>query len=447
MDITDLAFQGRGIGDHDGMVVFVDGGLPGDTVEARIFKRRRQHLEAAVTKVLTPSPDRIPAVCRHFGHCGGCKLQHLEYERQLAFKADQVRNHVTRIGGLPDPGKIPIISCPDIYNYRNKMEFAFGQDAEKNNALGLHPRGRYWQVFDLQECHLPPPEFARIVELTRDFFSALPYQPYHSRRRTGFLRFLVVRVGQATGEIMVNLITTEGELPEGIPWAEQLCGHIPSIKTVMRTINDTPAQIAVGEQADIWVGNGTFTEKLGGLTFTIGPESFFQTNTRQAERLFQTALDFADCSADDSVLDLYSGAGAISLLIAQSTRQVTGVEIVPEAVRAAQETAEKNGIANGEFLCQDAKGFLQECLENDRTFDLIITDPPRAGLHPKVIKRLCALKSPKLVYVSCNPATLARDLQFLCESAYALDRIVAVDMFPHTAHVEVVTRLSATAPE
>ncbi len=440
--ITDLAFQGRGIGDHDGMVVFVDGGLPGDVVEARVFKRKRRHLEAVVTEVKEPSPDRIPASCRHFGHCGGCKLQHLRYEKQLAFKAEQLRNHLIRLGGLPDPGPVTILPCPDIFGYRNKMEFAFGQDTEKNNAVGLHPRGRYWQVFDLQECYLPPPEFAEIVEVTRSFFASTPYEPYHSRHRTGFLRFLVVRIGQATGEILVNLVTTAGELSEGNQWAEQLVDHIPSIKTVLRTINDTPAQIAVGEMADIWIGDETFTEQLSGLTFTLGPTSFFQTNTRQAEQLFRTALEFAECSPDDAVLDLYSGAGAISLLVAQSVKRVTGVEIVSEAVRAARETAKANGINICTFICRDAKNYLQECLDNGSTFDLVITDPPRAGLHPKVVKRLCALQVPKLVYVSCNPATLARDLQMLCESVYSLDRIIAVDMFPHTAHIEVVARLS-----
>jgi 23S rRNA (uracil1939-C5)-methyltransferase len=441
VEVEDLAFQGRGVAKIEGLVVFIDGGLPGDMARIEITRKRRRHLESKVIEILRPSPYRIEPKCAHFGLCGGCRLQDLAYERQLAFKAAQVRNHLVRIGGLDDLGEIPIIPCEPTFGYRNKMEFTFGTDADRQPALGLHPRGKYWEVFDLRECHLPPENFARIVAITRDFFADTAHQPYHPREHTGFLRFLVIRVGQNTGRILINLVTAAGEVDGAANWVAALREAVPEIVSVVHTINNKRANIAVGDLAAIWHGDGTFAERLGDFAYTLGPQSFFQTNTLQAEKLFAKAIEFAGITGEDNVLDLYSGAGAISLLAAKNAKSVTGVELVPEAVTAAREAAASNGVTNCEFICDDARDFMQKQSALGVRYDLVITDPPRAGLHPKVIKRLNELAPPKIVYVSCNPSTLARDLGLFCAGGYRLEDITAVDMFPHTAHIEAVALL------
>jgi len=441
VDVTDLAFQGRGIAKYEGIVVFVDGGLPGDTVEVEITRRQRRHLEARVLELLEPSPDRVEARCGHFGICGGCRLQDLAYEKQLAFKATQVRNHLTRIGGMEDWGEIPIIPCEPNFGYRNKMEFAFDRNSAGKLTIGLHPRGRYWEVFDLRECHLPSPSFARLVEVTRRHFAGTPHEPYHVKQHTGFLRFLVIRAGVNTRQLLVNLVTTDGEVTDPAGWVRALREVVPEVTTVVRTVNNRRANIAVGELTDIWYGDGHFAERLGDFEFLMGPLSFFQTNTRQAEKLFTQAIASADPEPTDRVLDLYSGAGAISLFAARNAAMVTGVEVVPEAVAAAKDAALRNGVENCAFVCADARVFLKTQLEKENTFDVVITDPPRAGLHPKVVRRLIELGVPKIAYVSCNPATLARDLGLFCRDRYRLSDIVAVDMFPHTAHIETVAAL------
>ncbi len=441
VEVSDLAFQGRGVAHHEGLVVFVDGGLPGDTARIEIIRKRRRHVESRVLKILQPSPYRIPPRCRHFGLCGGCRLQDMAYEQQLAFKAEQVRNHLIRVGGLADPGEIPIIPCEPTFGYRNKMEFTFGTDFDRNPALGLHPRGKYWEVFDLEECFLPPESFARIAGITREFFADSGYESYHPRQHTGFLRNLVLRIGQNTGQILVNLVTAEGTVQSAGEWVARLREAVPEIVTVAHTINATRANIAVGDLAEIWYGGGTFTERLADLMFTLGPRSFFQTNARQAEKLFARALEYAALNGSERVLDLYSGAGAISLLMARRAGAVTGVELVAEAVEAAIEAAGANGIGNCEFICDDTKDFMKKQAAAGARYDLAITDPPRAGLHPKVVDHLIELAPPRIIYVSCNPATLARDLGLFQAGGYALQGITAVDMFPHTAHVEAVALL------
>ncbi|MFC1476195.1 class I SAM-dependent RNA methyltransferase, partial [Candidatus Zixiibacteriota bacterium] len=236
--VEDLAFQGRGVAKIEGLVVFVDGGLPGDTARVEITRTRRKHIESKVLEIIEPSPFRIEPRCAHFGLCGGCRLQDLADEQQLAFKAAQVRNQLTRIGGLDDPGEIPIIPCAPTFGYRNKMEFTFGTDADRAQALGLHPRGKYWEVFNLRECWLPPESFARIAAITRDFFAQTTHQPYHPREHTGFLRFLVVRVGQNTGQILVNLVTANGVVERAAEWVGVLREAVPDIVTIVHTIND-----------------------------------------------------------------------------------------------------------------------------------------------------------------------------------------------------------------
>lgn len=444
VEVSDLAFQGRGVARVEGLVVFVEGGLPGDTARVEIIRKRRKHIESRILEILRPSPFRVPARCKHFGLCGGCRLQDLAYEQQLAFKATQVRNHLIRVGGLADPGEIPIIPCEPTFGYRNKMEFTFGTDFDRKPALGLHPRGKYWEIFDLEECFLPPESYARIAGITREFFAGTAYEPYHPRQHTGFLRNLVIRIGQNTGQILVNLVTAEGAVQHAEQWVARLCEAVPEIVTVVHTINATRANVAIGDLAEIWYGGGTFTERLADLTFTLGPLSFFQTNTRQAEKLFATALEYAALNGSEHTLDLYSGAGAISLLVARKAGMVTGVELIAEAVEAAKEAARANNIDNCEFVCEDAKDFMKTRAAAEIRYDLAITDPPRAGLHPKVVANLIDLAPPRIVYVSCNPATLARDLGLLQAGGYALQGITAVDMFPHTAHIEAVALLQRT---
>ena len=440
IDIHDLAFDGKAVGQIGGKVVFLDAGLPGERVLARITRRKPRYDEARVERVLSPSEDRVPPVCVHFAHCGGCAWQDLDYQRQLEFKRKQVQDCLVRLGGLKDVEVTPTLPSPDVFFYRNKMEFSFHVQPDGGFTLGLHRRGRFDDIFDLHACHLQSERSNRIVSLVREFVSTRRIAVYDVRHHAGFMRFLVVREGKNTGQVMINLVTNYGDFPCQSELVDALTTAEPDIVTIVHNQNGQKSNVATGEVETVIYGPGYIEERLLGCTFRIRANSFFQTNTRQAERLYALAIDLLDPSPDMAVLDLYCGAGVIGILVADRVREVTGIESVGDAVAAARENAALNGRDNCRFIEGDVRRVLREQRGELPSPDAVILDPPRGGLHPKALSRVVDLSAPRLVYVSCNPATFARDARILCDDGYALGTVQPVDMFPHTKHIELVAR-------
>lgn len=438
LTVDDWGHRGRGVARAGRMVVLTDRGLPGDQVRVRITGRRKQHLEATVEEILSPSPHRVTPPCRHFGLCGGCRLLDLEYGQQLKDKVRHLTEQLRRIGKLASIPSIDVIPCDPPYRYRNKMEFSFGGTGGAVH-LGLHPRENFREAFDLEECWLTDERAAQIVAAVRAFFADGPEGPHDPLTHIGFLRFLVVRFGSATGDVLVNLVTADAEWPRADAFGVHLQKTCPFITTALWTINDRRANVAMGDVRQVFFGPGNFRERLGAFEFEIAPGGFFQTNTSQALQLFSRAVDFAAPDGGD-VLDLYSGAGAISLFLSGKAAHVTGVESYRESVTTAGENAARSGIENCTFICADVLDFLREHAESGFFWPTVIVDPPRAGLHPKVIKVLRKTNVSRIVYVSCNTAALARDLALFGEQ-FRLVELVAVDMFPHTPHIEAVALL------
>lgn len=454
LEVSGAAFEGKAVARLQDVVVFVEGGVPGDTVRARISSVKRRHAEARILEVITPSPSRVTPRCLHFGVCGGCKWQQVDYAAQLRFKQDQVRDLFQRIGGFESLELLPIVGADDIYFYRNKMEYSFSEyqwltDPPQPDSpepipsvfLGLHVPQRYDKVLEIHECHLQSDTSNKILEFTRSFARTAGLKVYNSDSNSGYLRFLVIRQSRRTGELMVNLVTFEDRADVMKAYAEELAAAVPEITTIVNTINATKSQIAHGDLERVYFGTGTIHERLGVHTYTISPGSFFQTNTVQAERLYGVAKELANLKPHECVYDLYCGTGTIAMFIADSVKHVVGIESVESAVKDADRNAKANGIQNCVFLQGDLKDRLQTdtaWMKSFPTPDVLIIDPPRSGMHPKVIEEILRLNVPRIVYVSCNPSTQARDAKLLCAQSYTLKSLRPVDMFPHTYHIENV---------
>jgi 23S rRNA (uracil1939-C5)-methyltransferase len=453
LQISDLAYGGKSVAKVDGFVVLLRGGIPGDIVKAEIVKRKSNFAEAKILEIIKESDLRTKPVCSHFGLCGGCSWQDLKYEEQLKFKTKQVKESLEHIGGFSDSPIQNALGSDEIFYYRNKMEYAFAPHLYQQLILGLHPKERFDQVFDLKECFLQSEKANRIVDFVRGFAKEKKLIPYDLRQRSGFLRFLAIRESKNTDMTMVNLVTNKGEFPFKDEFSSKLLSNFPFVKSIVRNIYSKLANIAVGEEEELLAGERTISEKLGKFKFEISSNSFFQTNTKQAEKLYEVVLNMANLQGGESVLDLYCGTGTISIFLSQKAKRVTGVELVEESVKNAQRNAELNGVTNCEFICGEVKKVLAKFsavggsayggVEDKEIPDLVVVDPPRAGLHKHVVKSLLNIKPPQIIYVSCNPSTLARDLKILCEECYKLEKVQPIDMFPHTYHIETVVKLNA----
>jgi len=463
LQVDDAAFEGMTIARHEGFVVFVDGAVPGDTVRVRILKSKKNYAEAKVVAVEQPSPHRVVPRCRHFGSCGGCKWQHVDYQVQLRFKQQHVVDAFERIGGFANPNVLPIIGSEEVFFYRNKMEYSFAAkewlesppdnspdspnfELETPNSklfLGLHVPQRYDKVLEITECHLQSGLSNEILNFTRSFARRENLPVYSSDADAGYLRFLVIREGKRTKETMVNLVTFEDRPDLMKQFTAELLAAVPSITTVVNTINSKKAQIAFGDRERVYAGDGVINERLGNLRFRISASSFFQTNTQQAERLYTVAKNLAALKKTDIVWDLYSGTGSIALFVSDAVRQVIGVESVESAVQDANRNAQANHIENCTFILGDLKDRLtkdREWITSHPRPDVMIIDPPRSGMHPKVVEEILEIAPERIVYVSCNPATQARDVKMLA-AKYDIAALQPVDMFPHTYHIENVARL------
>jgi len=439
LQIDSLAYGGNGVARLDGFVVFVRRGLPGDRVRARITKVQRRHAEAVTTEVVEPGPVRVDYPCRHYPTCGGCRFQDLAYEAQLAAKHAWVGDSLTRIAGIADPPLEPIIGADEIFHYRNKMEYSFAQ-TEEGPALGLHVAGRWDTVLEIEKCWLTTDLGNEIRNAVRDWAREERLPAFDQATGEGYLRHLVVREGVNTGQALVQLVTHKRERFDRERLIEVLTA-IPQVRSIHWSINDTPAEVTNLPTELLW-GEEAIEEELGGLRFRLRPNAFLQTNTHMAERLYELARRAAALSGGETVYDLYCGIGTIGLSLAADALTVWGIEISEESVACAIENAELNGIGNAAFFAGNVGQVLEELRERAGDPQVVLVDPPRAGLAGKALKRLGELAAPRIVYVSCNPTTLAGDTKRLVEEyGYVLRRTTPVDMFPHTPHVESVSLL------
>ena len=450
LDIEKLAFGGAGVARIENYVIFVKGALPGDRVRARISKRKPSFAEARLLEVLTPSPQREEAPCPYFEWCGGCTWQNLSYENQLKYKREITAESLQHLSKVQDVEVLPVIPSDPNFGYRNKMEFSFsdrrwllpdelGQEGiDKDFALGLHVPGTFDKIIQVDRCLLQDEQANDVLQYVTGYVREHKLIPYGIRSHEGYLRFLVIRRSQYNAKIMVNIVTSE-ERPELLqPLAEALIKKFPFTTSVVNNINSRPAQIALGEKEILLAGEPWIEEKLGGFIFKISANSFFQTNTKQAERLYEQVLQAAEIKADDIVWDLYSGTGTISLFLAQQAREVIGFELAESAVEDAHKNAEEHGVLNTRFVGGD---LLHRLRDTQPKPDVLVTDPPRAGMHEKVVRYLNEILPRRIVYVSCNPTTLARDLALLKDN-YSIETVQPVDMFPHTYHIETVVKLT-----
>jgi 23S rRNA (uracil1939-C5)-methyltransferase len=439
LTIDSLAYGGNGVARLNGFVVFVRRGLPGDRVRARVTKVQRRHAEALATEVLEPGPNRVDAPCAHYPACGGCRFQDLAYDAQAAAKQAQVEDALRRIGGIPEPSLEPILRAEELFHYRNKLEYSFTQLAD-GPTLGFHKAGRWDEVLEVERCWLTTDLGNSVRNAVRDWARAERLVAYDQADQTGYLRHLVVREGRNTGQVLVQLVTAAGEKFDSGHFVDVL-RRFPEVRSIHSSVNESPAEVTNLPTTLLW-GEEAIEEELCGLRFRVRPNAFLQTNTRMAERLYGVAREFAALSGQQTVYDLYCGIGTIGLLLAREALTVWGVEISEESVACALDNAELNGITNAAFFAGNVAQSLSELRHRSGQPDVVVVDPPRAGLAGKALPRLGEIGAPRIVYVSCNPTTLASDAKRLREEyGYELVRAQPVDMFPHTPHVETVALL------
>jgi 23S rRNA (uracil1939-C5)-methyltransferase len=439
LHIDSLAYGGNGVARLDGFVVFVRRGLPGDTVRARVTKVQRRHAEAIATDVVERGPVRVDAPCAHYPACGGCRFQDLDYAAQLAAKHAWVGDSLQRIAGIAEPPLEPIVRADDVFGYRNKMEYSFAP-GEDGPVLGLHRAARWDSVLEIEHCWLTTDVGNRIRNAVRDWAREERLPGFDQATGEGYLRHLVVREGRNTGQALVQLVTHVGERFDRERLIEVLT-EVPEVRSIHWSINDSPAEVTNLPTELLW-GEEAIEEQLSGLRFRLRPNAFLQTNTRMAERLYALARDAAALTGSETVYDLYCGIGTIGLSLARDALTVWGIEISEESVACAIENTELNGVGNAAFFAGNVGQVLNELRDRSGDPDVVVVDPPRAGLAGKALKRLGELAAPRVVYVSCNPTTLAGDVKRLVEDyGYELVRTTPVDMFPHTPHVESVSLL------
>ena len=454
LEIIDAGGEGKAVGKKEGLTVFMPFAVPGDVVDVEIFKKKKGYAEAKILNIKTKSPHRIEPKCEHFGLCGGCKWQILDYETQLKYKQKQVEDCFRHLGKFEFPPVLPIIPSKNQYEYRNKLEYTFshlrwlddedmrlradGEELE-TRGLGFHIPGKFDKVLNINHCYLQAEPSNEIRNSTRVFAMAHDISFYNIRNHEGILRNLIIR-NNAKNEMMVIVALTEMNNKTKL-LLEFLKEKFPQISSLFYVINTKLNDSISDLEPVLYAGTPHITETMEDLHFKIGPLSFFQTNSLQALELYKVAREFAQITPQDIVYDLYTGTGTIALFVAKQAKKVIGIEYVEAAIEDARYNAQQNGIDNTVFFAGDMKDVLNEnCTKRNGKPDVVITDPPRAGMHPDVIARLLEMETPRMVYISCNPATQARDLIELAKK-YTIEKVQPVDMFPHTHHVENVVEL------
>jgi 23S rRNA (uracil1939-C5)-methyltransferase len=454
VEITGVAAEGKSIARVDDMVVFIPYGAPGDVVNIKLDKKKRNYAEAHIVDLVKPSPDRVTPACEHFGVCGGCKWQHIPYESQLRYKRDQVVDALTRIAKVEIPEVNPTLGSKETFCYRNKLEYTFsckcwitfedlrsGREIADRNALGFHIPGAFDKVLDIKKCWLQDDLSNRIRLFVRQYALAKGYEFYDIKAQQGLMRTLMVRIA-STGEVMLIVVFARPEQEKIDDLMGAIAAEFPEITSLLYVVNQKVNDTIADQEVITYRGGDYINEEMEGLQFRIGPKSFYQTNSLQAYELYKVARRMACLKPDDLVYDLYTGTGTIANFVARQVKKVVGIEYVPEAIADAKLNSEVNGIDNTIFFAGDMKDVLTDgFIEEHGRPDVMIIDPPRAGMHEDVVNVILNARPERIVYVSCNPATQARDLA-LMDSLYRVEEVQPVDMFPHTHHVENVVRMT-----
>ena len=451
LEIIDIAEEGKGVAKQDNLVYFIERAVPGDVVDVELMRKKKSFVEGKVTSVVKPSEYRVDPFCEHFGVCGGCKWQHMSYDAQLKFKEQYVGNQLSRIGKVDVSGMEPILGSEGTKYYRNKLEFTFSnkrwltdlddvQPGDSMDALGFHVPGRFDKILAIDHCYLQQDPSNALRNEVFEFAQANGLSFYDLKFHEGALRNLIIRTS-STGEVMVIVVFAypeEGQVDLLMSFIQE---RFPDLTSLLYIINQKRNDTIFDQEIEVYAGRDFIYEEMEGLKFKVGPKSFYQTNSLQAYELYKITREFADLKGDELVYDLYTGAGTIANFVAKSAREVVGVEYVPTAIEDAKINSAINEIANTKFYAGDMKDVLTaEFVAQHGKPDVVITDPPRAGMHADVVNRILEMESDRVVYVSCNAATQARDLDMLQEK-YTVERIKPVDMFPHTQHVENVVLL------
>lgn len=436
--IEDLTHDGAGVAKVDGYPLFVQGGLPNETAEIHVLKTLKNYGFAKIAKIVEPSPDRVQAPCPVFDQCGGCQLQHFSYEGQLKWKQKMVENVMKRLGKL-NVVVHPTKGMEDPWNYRNKAQIPFGTNGEAPIA-GFY-KTKSHAIVDTDRCMIQTAEADAILEGLKPRLWALGLTPYNEKTKKGILRHVVVRKAYATGEVMVVLVTKKRKLPEKIATINAIRELVPNVTSIMQNLNGQDTNVILGSETTLLWGKEVINDKIGDVSFEISARSFYQVNPVQTKVLYDQALTYANLTGKETVIDAYCGIGSISLFLAKQAKSVLGVEIVPQAIEDAKRNAAINGFDNTEFVAGAAEDVIPRWYKEGKSADVLVVDPPRKGCDEALLTTILEQKPSKVVYVSCNPATLARDLRILEDGGYKTKEVQPVDMFPHTAHCEAVAWL------
>lgn len=441
LEIVDCGTDGEGIGKADGFTVFVKDAVIGDTVTAKIMKAKKNYGYGRLMEILKPSPYRVKPVCPSARQCGGCQLQAVSYEEQKVFKEKKLRGHLERIGGFTDLPMEPLIGMDEPYHYRNKAQFPVGRNKEGRIITGFYA-GRTHAIIENRDCALGIPQNKDVLDRVIAHMEKYNIAPYDEATGRGLVRHIFVRYGFFTGELMVCLIINGQDIPHQKELIEKLC-KISGMTSISLNINKKWSNVILGDKVKTIWGHEYITDKIGDISYEISPLSFFQVNPKQTWKLYSKALEYADLHGEETVWDLYCGIGTISLFLAQKAKFVRGVEIVPAAIEDAKRNAQINNIENVEFFVGKAEEVLPREYEKNGVYaDVIVVDPPRKGCDEMLLKTILKMQPKRVVYVSCDSATLARDLRFLCDNGYELKKVCGVDQFPQTVHVETVVLMS-----
>ena len=446
LEIEDCGIDGEGIGKADGFTVFVKDAVIGDTVTAKIIKAKKNYGYGRLMEVLKPSPYRVEPKCEFARQCGGCQLQALSYDQQLVFKTNKVKGHLERIGGFTDIPMEPIIGMDELFHYRNKAQFPVGRNKEGKIVTGFYA-GRTHNIIENRDCALGVAENKEVLDRVIAHMEKYGIEPYNEATGKGLVRHVLIRYGYFTKEVMVCLILNGNKLPKEEQLVKSLC-EIPGMTSITINVNKKRSNVILGEEIRLLWGQEYITDRIGDISYQISPLSFYQVNPMQTQKLYAKALEYADLHGEETVWDLYCGIGTISLFLAQKAKFVRGVEIVPAAIENAKENAKLNGLENTEFFVGKAEEVLpREYKKNGVYADVIVVDPPRKGCDETLLETMVEMNPDRIVYVSCDSATLARDLKYLCERGYELRKVCPVDQFGMTVHVETVVLLSHKKPD
>ena len=446
LEIEDCGIDGEGIGKADGFTVFVKDAVIGDTVTAKIIKAKKNYGYGRLMEVLKPSPYRVEPKCEFARQCGGCQLQALSYDQQLVFKTNKVKGHLERIGGFTDIPMEPIIGMDELFHYRNKAQFPVGRNKEGKIVTGFYA-GRTHNIIENRDCALGVAENKEVLDRVIAHMEKYGIEPYNEATGKGLVRHVLIRYGYFTKEVMVCLILNGNKIPKEEQLVKSLC-EIPGMTSITINVNKKHSNVILGEEIRLLWGQEYITDRIGDISYQISPLSFYQVNPMQTQKLYAKALEYADLHGQETVWDLYCGIGTISLFLAQKAKFVRGVEIVPAAIENAKENAKLNGLENTEFFVGKAEEVLpREYKKNGVYADVIVVDPPRKGCDETLLETMVEMNPDRIVYVSCDSATLARDLKYLCERGYELRKVCPVDQFGMTVHVETVVLLSHQKPD